>query len=311
MDRKTDYTNFWIAWKATCAIRDCLDREILVSKCREAIAQQGSAAGFAEVAEKADQVASLARDMMVSTNREFVNKLNYFSCNGKRSSVFGDEVDAWKDNCGSAFEIVEAELYEKQTIKGHPFKSYLFEQIGSRKGCISGNLHGYIKLMIRSIVRNSFGKESFIEPKENDEGQSMEVAYGTSDDRNDTWARSPELNSEIREVGEFFKHYLEELGGEWDKDYWIALYAGLNKMPINNPEVAALCRRGKSALAELSRKTMDHLLLALRGRFSDRAIGGALVDGIMHDVLVEKVRGMSFLPALEALQRKMFDAAGN
>lgn len=309
MDSKTDLTNFWIGWKATCAIRDCTDKAKLVEKCNEKIAQKESIGDFKEVVDDSDNVVRLANEVIKSTNVEFINKLNYFSQGGKRSSVYGGEVDAWKANCGSAFEILEGEFYEKQTIKGQPFKSYLFENIGKRKGCLSGNLFGYIKLTIRSIVRNSFSKELEIEERENDEGDKVEVDVGSTYDRSDVHSRSAELNLEIKQVGEFFARYIEELGEEWDRDHWISLYAGFNRLPVNNPEVAALCKRSKSALAELSRKTMGNLLQALRGRFSDRAIGGAL-EGVLQDALDKKIGGMDFFSPLEQVWKKRNGSAG-
>lgn len=309
MDKQTDLTNFWLGWKATCAIRDCMNKDKLISKCNEKIARQEAAEAFKRVINDADSVTKLANEVVKSTNAEFVSKLNYFSNGGRRSSIYGDEVAAWKEHCGSAFEIVEGELYGKDTINGQPFKSYLFEQIGTRKGNLSGNLFGYIKFMIRSIARNSFGHEEGLVEREDDEGEKLDADVGSTADRSDVYSRSPELNQEIKEVEKFFSEYIDELAGEWDKDYWISLYAGLNKMPINNPDVRALCKRSKSALADVSREAMGNLLLALRGRFSDRAIGGALGGG-MQTVLEKKIGNMDFFPALEGVWQKLYGVSG-
>lgn len=309
MDCKTDLTNFWLAWDATCAIRDCMNTERLVEKCKERIVQCDSAEQFERVIADAENVSRLAREVIKATNNEFIEKLNYYSCEGRFSSVYADDVVAWKGCCGSAFEIVEGMLYEKQTIKGRAFKSYLFEEIGPRTGGMSKNLYGYIKFTIRTLVRDSFSKESAIEERKDEEGNLLSVYIGSTDDRMDVHSRSAELNFEIEQVKEFFFRYIKELESERDKDFWISLYAGLHKMPINNPEVASLCRRSKSALAEVYKKTMGDLLIALRGHFSDRAIGGAL-EGGMQDVLIKEIDRMEFYPALEHIWRKMYCKTG-
>lgn len=309
MNSETDLTNFWLGWKATCAIRDCADKTKLVTKCNEKMVAGESVDVFSGVVADAENVVKLAKDVIKSTNAEFVSKLNYYSFGGKRTSVLGGEISAWKDDVGSAFELVESHLYAKQQIKGRPFKSYLFEDIGTRKGCLSQNLYGYVQLMIRSIVESSFGKESPIEEKEDDEGKKQEADVGSTEDRFAADTRSPELNHEVSEVRTFFGKYIDELVGQWDDDHLIALYAGLHQLPINNPEVAALCRRSKSALAEVSRKTLGNLLLSLRGRFSDRAIGGAL-EGEMQGVLVEKIRSKPYFSQLEEIWRKKYGRAG-
>lgn len=311
MDKNTDLTNFWLGWKATCAIRDCMNKPQFIKKCEEASARPDATAAYQSVIADADGVARLAQEVIEATNREFAGQLKYFSCGGKRTSVYDDQAANWKEaNSGSAFELVEGELYESQEINGRPFKSYLFEQIGIRKGGLSKNLYGYVKLIIRTMVRDSFKKfEVRVDPQTDDEGKELEPDYGSTEDRVDVFLRTPELNLEISQVGEFFKKYIDELGEDWDDDYWIVLYTGLNKMPIYNPEVAALCKRKKSTLSEIVSKTMGNLLKALRGRFSDRAIGGAL-DGDMQKILAKKIGEKVFYPRLEALWMKMYGTIG-
>lgn len=311
MDKNTDLTNFWLGWKATCAIRDCMNKTQLIKKCKEASVRPDAAAIYQDVIADADGVAGLAQELIEATNREFIGQLKYFGCGGKRTSVYGDQAANWKEaNSGSAFELVEGVLYEKQGINGRSFKSYLFEQIGGRKGCLSGNLYGYIRDMAKTLAERSFKAfEEKIEQPKDDEGKELEPDYGSTEDQVDAFSRSPELNLEISQVGEFFKKYIDELGEDWDDDYWIVLYTGLNKMPIHNHEVAALCKRKKSTLSEIYSKTMGNLLKALRGQFSDRAIGGALA-GDMQKILDKKIGGKGFYPQLEALWMKMYGTTG-
>ncbi len=311
MDKNTDQTNFWLGWKATCAIRDCMNKTQLVKKCEEELAKPGASEVYREVIDDAEGVARLAKDVAASMNRAFIGELKAYGDGGKKASVYGDQVANWKDaNSGSAFEIVEGELYAKQEINGRPFKSYLFEQIGTRKGCLSGNLYGYIRDIAKTLAERSFESfEEMIELPKDDEGKAFEPDYGSTEDRMDVLSRSAALNLEISQVGEFFKEYIDELGEDWDDDYWIVLYTGLNKMPIHNPEVAALCRRKRSALSEIVSKTMDNLLKALRGRFSDRAIGGALA-GDMQQILAKKIEKKAFYPQLEKVWQEKYGTTG-
>ena len=311
MDKNTDLTNFWLGWKATCAIRDCMNKTQLIKKCKEASVRPDAAAVYQDVIADADGVAKCARGVMESMNRAFLGELKLNSAGGKRTSIYDDQAANWKEaNSGSAFELVEGVLYDKQEINGRPFKSYLFEQIGTRKGCLSGNLYGYIRDIAKTLAERSFEAfEEKIEQPKDDEGKELDSDYGSTDDREDAFSRSQELSLEISQVGEFFKKYIDELGEDWDDDYWIVLYTGLNKMPIHNPEVAALCRRKKSTLSEIYSKTMGNLLKALRGCFSDRAIGGALA-GDMQKILDKKIGEMGFYPQLEALWMKMYGTTG-
>lgn len=311
MDKNTDQTNFWLGWKATCAIRDCMNKTQLVKKCEEELAKPGASEVYREVIDNADGVAKLAQDIVASTNMVFINKLKCYGAEGKRISLYGDQAANWtNENSGSAFELVEGNLYAKKPVNGRSFKSYLFEQIGVRKGGLSKNLYGYIKSMLLTMGRDSFkGAEVKVDPPTNDEGEEMEPDWGSTEDRVDVFSRSAELNLEISQVGEFFKEYIDELGEDWDDDYWIVLYTGFNQMPIHNSEVAALCRRKRSALSEIGSKTMNNLLKALRERFSDRAIGGALA-GDMQEILAKKIEKKDFYPRLEALWEKMYGTTG-
>lgn len=57
-----------------------------------------------------------------------------------------------------AFHELESHLYDHQTIKGKPFKSYLFEDIALRQGGLAKNISGYLlgsQSVMKDIVKRS------------------------------------------------------------------------------------------------------------------------------------------------------------
>lgn len=313
MDSNTDQTKFWLAWHATCAAVDCTDASILERKCKE----QSNPKKYDEVLADIPGTVRLASEMIKSTNFKFKKALHYFlnDLYGKRrNSDYADEVAGWQDDVpgqGCAFAVLESHLYAKETLEGRPFKDYLFEDVGCRPGGLSANVCGYINKMLRTIAKKSFSKTYRIEEHENDEGEKLEFQDLSTENRPDFSSLSPRLRRDVNEVVEFFGKYVDELGSPdgddpaaWDQDHWISIYCALHEVPINNPEVRALCRRGKSMLAETYRQTVGNLLLVLRKRLkaSDRAIAWAMEGGV-QSVLGEKMRGMPFYADLERIRK--------
>ncbi|MBO4287180.1 MAG: hypothetical protein J5985_03320 [Kiritimatiellae bacterium] len=321
MDKNTDQTKFWLAWRATCAAIDCTDSVVLESKCKE------NPEAYKDVLSDIPGTTELALEMIRSTNSKFENAVKYFSnlYGKRRNSDYADEVAGWQDGDpkrGCAFAILESKLYASESIKGHPFKDYLFETIGNRDRGLSGNICGYINSMLRTIARDSFSKTECIEERVDDEGRVLETQDASTDSRSDFSSLPPCQKVEIDEVVEFFGQYVDELGSPcgdkpsaWDKDNWISVYCALHEIPINNPEVRALCRHGKSMLAEIRNKTVANLLSALRERASDRAIAWAIMTGAVQSLLAGKMKDMPFYPDLErvreSLQKKRFGEAEN
>ena len=316
MDSNTDQTKFWLAWHATCAAVDCTDASVLEKKCKE----QPNPKKYAEVLADIPGTVRLASDIIKSTNYKFKKALSYFNdlYGKRRNSDYADEAAGWQDGVpgqGCAFTVLESKLYANETISGRPFKDYLFEDIGGRAGCLSGNICGYVNMMLRTVARDSFGKVPRIEEREDEEGNPLEFQGHSTENRNDLFSLSPSLRRDVNEVVEFFGKYVDELGlpdgdepAAWDQDHWISIYCALHVIPINNPEVRALCRRGKSMLAELYRQTVGNLLLVLRKRLkaSDRAIAWAM-EGIVQSLLDEKMRGMPFYADLERIRKSRLE----
>ncbi|MCR4805647.1 MAG: hypothetical protein K5981_08335 [Clostridia bacterium] len=313
MDNNTDQTKFWLAWHATCAAVDCTDASVLESKCRA----QPDPKAYEDVLADISGTTELALGIIKSTNFKFRSALHYFDeLYGKRRlSDYADEAAGWQDGVpgqGCAFTVLESQLYANGTLAGQPFKDYLFEDIGCRPGGLSANICGYLNKTLRTIVQRSFSKTYRIEEHENDEGNEREGPRGLSTEtRTDFSSLSPRLRGDVNEVIEFFGKYVDELGSPdgdvpaaWDKDHWISIYCALHEIPINNPEVRALCRRSRSMLAEIYTQTRDKLLFALRKRLkaSDRAIAWAM-DGGAQSLLDEKMRNMPFYADLERIRK--------
>ena len=311
MDSNTDQTRFWLAWHATCAAVDCIDGATLESRCRARPDQDA----YEEVLADIPGTTALALEMVKSTNFKFKKALHYFNelYGKRRSSDYADEVARWEDGApgqGCAFTVLEGMLYEKETIKGRPFKDYLFEDVGTRAGSLSGNICGYVNMMLWTIAKDSFSKTFRIEERVDDEGHAQEVQGVSTEVREDFSSLSPRLQKDVNEVVEFFGKYVDALGNPdgdepaaWDCDNWISIYCALHEIPINNPDVRTLCRRGKSMLAEVYRQTVGNLLLVLRKRLkaSDRAIAWAMGGGAQA-VLDEKMGNMPFYADLERIR---------
>ena len=314
MDDTTDQTNFWLAWKATCAAADCID----AAKLSEACARDEQS--YHSVIEDLQGTVKLSREMIASTNNKFRSSLSHF--NGlygkRRSSEFADEVERWSDadpRNGCAFMLLESRLYDKKSIKGRPFKNYLYEDIGTRAGGIGGNLYGYVKLMLQTIARDSFSKYSRIQPVEGKDGGLVPGDEGSTEDRIDLASLSPSEMAEVNEISRFFGEYVAELGFSdddeppvWDQDHWISMYCALHQIPINNPEVARLCRRSKSMLAVVYRQTVDNLLLVLKKRLKAncRAIAWAM-DTDIPAILDENMKDMPFYGELEKIRLRRLE----
>lgn len=309
MDKNTDQTNFWLAWHATCAAASCVDKDVLMRAC------QADRTKYSEVIEHLPETVKLSKEMIRMTNGIFKKALAYYDNVYKgHNSDYVDEVAGWTDEnfaSGCAFTILESAFYAKESIKGRPFKDYLFEDEAGRPGGMCKNLAGYIKRTLRSLARISFSKFSRLAVPKNDEGEELEEQIAVSESWQDDYSLSPELKLDIHAVEERFAQYIDALGfpqdGEpavWDGDHWISIYCFLNYLPINTPEVAKLCQRGHSALSVVYRKTVNNLLLDLRKglKASDRAIGCAMNSGML-EILDKRMKNMPVYAALEAVRK--------
>ena len=309
MNETTDQTNFWLGWRATCAAADCTD----VAKLSKACEQDPQS--YWTVLSDLEGTAALSMEIIKSMNKKFKESMAFFNnlYGKRRNSEFMDEVDGWSDTSprdGCAFMLLEEYLYDKKAIKGRPFKNYLFEDVGGRSGGLGPNLCGYAKLTLRTIARNSFSKALRDLPREGNDGELLPENEGSTEERVDLTSLPANERAEINEVIRFFGEYVDELGSSdgdespaWDQDHWISIYCALHQMPINNPDVAGLCRRSKSMLAVVYKQTVNNLLLVLRKRLraSDRAIARAMDTGIPA-ILDEKMKGMPFYGELEAIR---------
>lgn len=306
MDNTTDQTNFWLAWQATCAAVKCIDRDALEKACA------ADANKYASVLRDIDGTQDLAKKIVISTNKNFRDAMSYWRANaGNRVSDLDAEMEGWSAAApqnGCAFMLLEGHLYAKEKIKGRPFKKYLFENIATRSGDLSGNLYGYIKRMLSSLARKSFNKTPLYEPKVDESGKPIDEEALSTDTSDGFMALPPCDQTEINEVAEFFRCYVDELGASqadeapvWTCDNWIALYCAIHQIPISTPEVVKHCRLKKSAVAIVSEKTLNSLWRALCARFSNKAIARAFQSRI-PGILDEKMKNMPFYSDLERIR---------
>lgn len=316
MDRDTDQTVFWLAWHETCSAAACVDGETLKKSCC------GDSTRYSEIIDNLSETQKLARDMINSTNKEFKKALDYYNgvYKGRVNSDFADEVTNWRrgdPSFGCAFTLLESWLYAKESIKGRPFKDYLFEDVASRSGTVCKNLNGYVKRALWTLARNSFSKVYRREEQIDDEGNVLEDDIPREGLRDDYYSLPSYLMADINRVVDFFGEYIDELGsprnGEpavWDEDNWISLYCALHQIPVNTPKVATLCRRGHTAVSVVYKQTVGNLLLVLRKRLkaSDRAIARAMETGVPQ-ILDERMKNMPFYVELEAIRRERIKKA--
>lgn len=91
-----------------------------------------------------------------------------------------------------AFHELESHLYARQTIKGKPFKSYLFEDIALRQGGIAKNISGYLlgsQSVMKDIVKRSVDIRISVK-----DGQILDAIHG------DEEAAEPETMEEWKSV---------------------------------------------------------------------------------------------------------------
>jgi len=307
MNNTTDQTNFWLAWQATCAAVDCTERGSLKKACDK------DQVKYKRVLDDLEGTQKLAREMIASTNFKFKKALFY--CRermGNRNSDLVDEMSGWSDGSpqsGCAFTLLEGQLYANETIKGRPFKDYLFENIATRAGGMGVNLNGYVKRMLYDIAKKSFCKAPNYEPVVDEDGEIVDNVTKSADVPDEFMALPPNDQAEVAEVSEFFSHYVDERSAqrgerppEWTRDNWIVLYCALHQIPVSTPDVASLCCHKKSAVALISKKTMGELLLCFRNRpFSDKSIARA-VQSRIPGILDEKMKEMPFYADLERIR---------
>lgn len=284
MNSNTDLTLFWLAWQKTCSIRLCCaghEREY-VEKCST----------NRELTDTMGHVQALASDVINSMNRRFCMLLGKDV--GMRLSDFSSEAEKWgHQGLGSAFELLESYLYNKQFLNGKPFKAYLFEDAAGRPGGMNKNLFGYLQRIMATMIHESYG-ENVYQPSTDEDGREVEPAQVSLDGRNVREAPySPNECAEEHEVEESFRRYLIEHGASWNPDHWLILFCILNLLRVGSEKVRPLFSKGHQTINVWFSQMRSELLAWLRKNFSDKAIGMAL-NGKLQSILDDNVRQMAW-----------------
>ena len=284
MDSKTDLTLFWLAWQKTCSIRLCCaghEREYL-EKC----------SSDRKLVENMEQIQSLASDVINSMNRRFNTLLDKNA--GMRLSDFSTESENWgARGVGSAFELLESHLYNKQFLNGKPFKAYLFEDAAGRPGGMNRNLFGYLQRVLATMVAESYG-ENVYQPLQDEDGHDIEPAQVSLDGQRGLCSPcTPAECVEIKEAEESFRRYLANKGTTWDSDHWLILFCMLNLLPVGGGKVGHLFSKKHSTINVWFSQMRSELLAWLRDGLSDKAIGLAL-SGRLQSILDENVHKMQW-----------------
>ena len=277
---KKNYTPFWLAWKETCSSTTCRNQKQL-----EALDIQGL---------DACEVASLANEVANSLDRDFKRQLERLCSRGDCTSPYRAVNGGLTDN---AFEVLEGTLYEKQKIRGVPFKQYLYGHIG-----IDG-INAYLRRTLTRIAGRTLSKGCRKDvpqtAAESDEttGLALEELASTANRGNADGLEPVELE-EVRDTLQQFQSYLQDLPKN-ESDIWVVLYSMFFLLPIANPQVVSLCRRRKSQLSDMQKHQQQKMRRLLREGVSERAL--ALVCRQCAGVLRKQMADMPVLQQLETI----------
>ena len=288
MDSNTDLTLFWLAWQKTCSIRLCCTghaKEYL-DKCEN----------NTELCSQISVVQKLAVDVITSMNKAFLSCLEKRQgIKGLRLSSFNDEAESWGDNnnLGSGFELIESHLYAREKLNGKAFKAYLFEDIANRPGGINKNIYGYLQRVLFTIINESFG-ENVYEPLRNEAGEEIEpkkISLNGFEALKDYY--TPDECVEVKEIEVAFSAFLSEKNSVWDSDHWLVMFCILNLLRVGSAKVQPLFSKGHQTINVISSQLKRELLMFLRDKFSDKAIGMSL-NGALQLILERRVVNMKW-----------------
>lgn len=245
-----------------------------------------------ELTDKIVHVQTLASDIINSMNKRFRMLLD--KDGGMRISDFSTELDGWShQELGSAFELLESYLYDKQSIKGKPFKAYLFEDVAGRTGGMNKNLFGYLQRVLATMIHESYG-DNIYQPFLDEDGREIEPAQISLNGRNVLESPySPDECAEVHEVEESFHRYLIKYGASWDSDHWLILFCILNLLRVGSAKVRPLFSKGHQTINVWCSQMRSELLAWLRENFSDKVIGMSL-NGRLQAILDDEVRQMEW-----------------
>lgn len=286
MNHNTDLTLFWLAWQKTCSIRLCCtgyEKEYL-NRCE----------GYVDLCLKILEIQKLAAKIISSMNISFRACLeDKRKLKGARLSSLKEVSESWNNNLGSAFELIESHLYAREKLNGKAFKAYLFEDIANRPGGINKNIYGYLQRVLFTIINESFG-ENVYEPLRNEVGEEIEprkISLNGFDALKDYY--TPEECVEVKEIEVAFSAFLSEKKRVWDSDCWLVMFCILNLLRVGSAKIQPLFSKGHQTINVMCSQLKHELLMFLRDRFSDKAIGMSL-NGSLQLILEKRVEAMKW-----------------
>ncbi|MEI8244527.1 MAG: hypothetical protein WCI51_01785 [Lentisphaerota bacterium] len=235
IDNTVDLADAWLDWKKTCAIDLCAE----------------------------DYKDALKK---IAYNR-FKIYYNAYQQNLSGSYSEWQDILKWKkgdENKLNPFHLIEQYLYNKDKIKGQPFKDYLFQHIAVRQEGAARNLTGYLLCgMMRTLVRESFNgnKNVPLDEVNDDNGGDL---HSKLEDVN---AESPDTKAHENDIRDRFIDFFEKLN-ETDK---IALFCCFEKIPMRAPEVLSMISLGGSTFSERPKKLLEPLV----AKFKKEKIGSS------------------------------------
>ncbi len=234
-DNTVDLADAWLDWKKTCAIDLCAeDYQVALKKI---------------------------------AFKNFKSYYNSYQQNLSGSYSEWQDILKWKkgdENKLNPFHLIEQYLYNKDKIKGQPFKDYLFQHIAVRQEGVARNLTGYLLCgMMRTLVRESFNgnKNVPLDEVNDDNGGDL---HSKLEDVN---AESPDTKAHENDIRNRFIDFFKKLN-ETDK---IALFCRFEKIPLRDPEVLSMVSLGGSTFASRP----DMLLQPLVAWYKNEANGSA------------------------------------
>lgn len=181
------------------------------------------------------------------------------SIRGQMVSEYLDLVQSWRPGEKQrthAFHILELYLYDKQIIKGRPFKDHLFEVVASRKGI--GDVWGYLyKRVIPTMVKKSFRTVT---------GAGENIGEGAVPPTNPTGDWNPEwagaYQAGVSEAADCLHAWLCEQWPGFDINDKLALMCTIFEVSMNDPRVTAMTTVGRQAFYNrkvLAKKSLEYL----------------------------------------------------
>lgn len=177
------------------------------------------------------------------------------SIRGQMVSEYLDLVQSWRPGEKQrthAFHILELYLYDKQIIKGRPFKDHLFEVVAARKGI--GDIWGYLyKRVIPTMVKKSFRTVT---------GAKVNIGEDPNPSEGPTGVLDGAYQTGVNEAADAFHKWTTDRWFAFDINDKLAFLCSFLDVSMNDPRILSMTTVGEKAFynrRKLARKALEFL----------------------------------------------------